>query len=318
MESAPVTGRRMLLDCDPGHDDAIAMLLALAQPDWTVEGIGIVAGNTTLDNAVRSALQVLTVAGRTEVAVHPGMARPLTRPLVTAAHVHGPSGLEGPTLPEPAVAADPEHAVDWLRRLLAEARAAGETLEVAATGPLTNLAVVLRREPDLARAIGRLVVMGGAVGEGNITPAAEFNIFVDPEAAAIVFDADTEVVMVGLDVTHQAVFPSARFAQLRELGTPVGELAADLLEFFLRFHQQQYGLDGVPIHDACAVAALLRPELLETRHLRVDVETASRFCDGRTVVDLWEVTGREPNVHVGVSIDVDAFTDLLLDSLASY
>ena len=312
------TDRRMILDCDPGHDDAIAILLALAQPEWTVDGISIVAGNTTLDNAVRAAGQVLTVAGHADVPVRGGMAQPLVRPLRTAPNVHGESGLDGPVLPEPAVAPVDEHSVDWMLRLLGDARDAGETVEVAATGPLTNVAAVLRRDPTLAHAIERLVIMGGSINEGNTTPAAEFNILVDPEAASIVFDADTEIVMVGLDVTHSAIFPGDRFEELRALGTPVGTMAADLLDFFLRFHREQYGLDGVPIHDACAVAALLRPEILQTRYLRVDVETASTFCDGRTVVDLWGVTGREPNVHVGTSIDVDAFTDLLMESLASY
>jgi len=162
------------------------------------------------------------------------------------------------------------------------------------------------------------VLMGGAITEGNITPSAEFNIWVDPEAAAIVMDAATEVVMVGLDVTHRALLPRSRFEELRDLGTPVGTLAAELCDYFLRFHTRLYGFDGVPIHDACAVAALLEPDLVETRLLRVDVETSSRHCDGRTVVDLWSVTGREPNVHVGVDIDREAFLDLLLSSLASY
>jgi inosine-uridine nucleoside N-ribohydrolase len=316
MSTAPK--RRMLLDCDPGHDDAIALLLALARPEWEVLGVSIVAGNTVLDNAVRAARQVLTVAGRTDVPVHAGMPHPMVRPLVTAAHVHGESGLEGPVLPDPTVPVQPVHAVDWMTAVLADARDRGEPIEVAATGPLTNVGTVLRRDPTLARGISRLVLMGGAITEGNVTPAAEFNILVDPEAAAIVFDADTEVVMVGLDVTHRTIFPQSRFQELRDLATPVGHLAADLLDFFWRFHRRTYGFDGVPIHDACAVAALLRPDLLETRLLRVDVETSSRFCDGRTVVDLWSVTGREPNVHVGIDMDTAAFTDLMVSSLASY
>jgi purine nucleosidase len=310
--------RTVLIDCDPGHDDAIALLLALARPEWTVESVSIVAGNTTLPNAVRAATQVLTVAGRTDVPVHAGMDAPLERPLRTAAHVHGESGIEGPVLPEPAVAPRPEHAVDLLVRRLGRARDEGRPVEVAATGPLTNLGAALRRDPTIARGISRLVVMGGAITEGNVTPAAEFNIWVDPEAAAEVFDADVEVTMVGLDVTHRAILPTARFQELRDLATPVGTLAAELCDFFLRFHARTYGLDGVPIHDACAVAALLDPTLVETRHLRVDVETTSRHCDGRTVVDLWSVTGREPNVHVGVDVDRDRFLDLLISSLAAH
>ncbi|MEY3019983.1 MAG: inosine-uridine preferring nucleoside hydrolase [Actinomycetota bacterium] len=313
-----VTRRRMLLDCDPGHDDAIAMLLALARPEWEVLGLSIVAGNTTLDNAVRAARQVLTVAERTDVAVHAGMPQPMVRPLVTAAHVHGESGLEGPVLPEPTFDPRDIHAIDWLTSVLSDARDRDDPIEVAATGPLTNLGTVLRRDPTLARGISRLVFMGGAITEGNITPAAEFNIFVDPEAAAIVVDADTDVTMVGLDVTHRTILPASRFGELRALGTPVGALAADLMDFFWRFHRNLYAFDGVPIHDACAVAALLRPDLLETRRLRVDVETSSRHCDGRTVVDLWGVSGREPNVHVGTDMDTEGFLDLLFSSLATY
>jgi inosine-uridine nucleoside N-ribohydrolase len=312
------TTRRVLIDCDPGHDDAIALLLALARPEWEVESVSIVAGNTVLENAVRAATQVLTVAERTDVPVHAGMDRPMRRELRTAAHVHGESGLAGPLLPEPAVEAGPLHAVAWLTERLGRARDAGEPVEVAATGPLTNLGVVLERDPSLAQGISRLVLMGGAINEGNITPSAEFNIWVDPEAAAIVFDADTEVTMVGIDVTHRAILPTARFEELRDLATPVGVLTAELCDFFLRFHRSTYGFDGVPIHDAVAVAALLDPSLVETRLLRVDVETDSTFCDGRTVVDLWSVTGREPNVHVGVDIDRERFLDLLVSSIASY
>ena len=318
MDGGGTEPRTVLIDCDPGHDDAIALLLALARPEWHVEAVSIVAGNTTLTNAVRAATQVLTVADRTEVPVRAGMDAPLARPLRTAAHVHGESGLEGPVLPEPAVVPRPEHAVAFLVERLGRARDEGRPVEVAATGPLTNLGAALRRDPTLAHGISRLVVMGGAITEGNVTPAAEFNIWVDPEAAAEVFDADLDVTMVGLDVTHRAILPTTRFEELRDLGTPVGTLAAELCDYFLRFHARTYGFDGVPIHDACAVAALLDPTLVETRRLRVDVETASRHCDGRTVVDLWSVTGREPNVHVGVDIDRERFLDLLLTSLAAH
>ncbi len=310
--------RRMILDCDPGHDDAIAMLYALAQRDWQVDGFTIVAGNSVLNNTVRAAGQVLTVAGRSDVEVHAGMGQPLVRPLITAAHVHGESGLEGPELPEPAVPPAEGHAVDWLVSTLTAARDRGEKIEVAATGPLTNVAMAFRRDPSLTEAIDRVVVMGGAIAEGNSTPAAEFNILVDPEAATIVFEADVEVTMIGLDVTHSAIFPAARFQEFRDLATPVGRMTADLLDYFLGFHRRQYGFDGVPIHDACAVAALHDPRLVQTRHLRVDVETSSRFCDGRTVVDLWEVTGRPPNVHVAVSLDVETFFERLVAAIASY
>lgn len=300
--------RHVVLDCDPGHDDAIAILMLLADPGIRLDGISVVAGNQTLDKTVRNALTVLTVAGRTDVPVFAGMVRPMTRALVTAAHVHGESGLDGPTLPEPSVAASDTHAVDWLAQHLV---ACDEPIDVVATGPLSNLGMVLRRDPGVARKVRRLVVMGGAVAEGNITPSAEFNIYVDPEAARAVFEAGMPVTMVGLDVTHRAMLYRADIERLRAIGGPVASMAADLLTFVSRFHHRQYGVDGTAVHDACAVAALRQPDVLSTRSLRVDVETRGDVTDGRTVVDLWGVSGRDPNVDVALEIDRDAFVAML-------
>lgn len=307
--------RHVVIDCDPGHDDAIALLLALAQDDWAVDGITVVAGNQTLDKTVRNTLQTLTVAGRADVPVYAGMDRPMVRPLVTAEHVHGASGLEGPVLPEPACEPQAVHAVDWLADHL---RAQDDPIDVVATGPLSNLGALLRLAPDAAERIRQVVLMGGAITEGNITPAAEFNIYVDPEAAHVVFESGIPVTMVGLDVTHRALLPSRRFGEIRAMGGPVAEMVADLLEYFARFHADTYGFDGVPIHDACAVAALLDRQLMTTRRLRVDVETAGRHTTGRTVVDLWGVTGHEPNVDVCVDIDADRFFGMLLDAVSRY
>lgn len=305
--------RHIVLDCDPGHDDAIAILMALAAPDVVVDGISVVAGNQTLDKTVRNALTVLTVAGRTDVPVYAGMAQPITRELVTAAHVHGESGLDGPELPEPGAEPAAGHAVDWLA---AHLDGATDPVDVVATGPLTNLGMVLRRAPHLAGRIRRLVLMGGAVAEGNVTPSAEFNIYVDPEAARIVFEAGMPITMVGLDVTHRAMLYRADIERVRALGGAVAETAAGLLDYVSRFHHRAYGVDGTAVHDACAVGAVLRDDLLSTRCLRVDVETRGELTDGRTVVDLWGVTGREPNAEVALDIDREAFVALLEELLA--
>ena len=305
--------RHVVLDCDPGHDDAIAILMLLADPEIQVDGISVVAGNQTLDKTVRNALQVLTVAGRADVPVYAGMPGPMARELVTAAHVHGQSGLDGPDLPPPSAQPAPTHAVEWLSGHLA---ASTEPIDVVATGPLSNLGMVLRQDPALAGKIRRLVVMGGAVGEGNITPSAEFNIYVDPEAARTVFDAGAPLTMIGLDVTHRAMLYRPDIERLRAIGGSVATMAADLLAFVSRFHLRRYGVDGTAVHDACAVAALRRPDLLSTRRLRVDVETRGAVTDGRTVVDLWGVTERAPNVDVGLDIDRDAFVAMLEDDVA--
>ena len=321
MRPAPWAGtmrgmRSVLIDCDPGHDDAVAILLGLSRTEWRVDAITTVAGNQFLPKTTRNALTVLTVAGRTDVPVYAGCQGPMERELHVAESVHGESGLDGPTdLPEPAAQARPEHAVDFLIGYL---DAASRPVTLIPTGPLTNVGTMLARRPDLAGKLERIVLMGGAVGEGNVTPSAEFNVWADPEAARIVFRAGAPVTMIGLDVTHRALVPEADFEVIRSWSGPVCELVADLLQYFVRYHRKVYGFDGVPIHDACAVAAALRPEIVATRHLHVDVETAGELTTGRTVVDLWGVTGNPPNADVALEIDREGFFDLLYESLRSY
>ncbi|HET7572205.1 MAG TPA: nucleoside hydrolase [Gaiellaceae bacterium] len=300
----------ILIDCDPGHDDAMAILLALASPELEVRGITTVAGNQTLDKTTRNALVVLEVAGRADVPVAAGADRPLRRELRTAAHVHGESGLDGPELPEPAPAPVDAHAADFL----AERIEPGVVL--VPTGPLTNVALLLERHPDVRERLERIVWMGGAVAEGNVTPAAEFNAFVDPEAAAAVFASGIPVTMIGLDVTHRALFTRAHAEELRGAGR-AGRFVAELSDFFQLFHERAYRFDGSPIHDAVAVAHAIDPTLVETRPANVVVETASEYCDGRTVADLRGVTGREPNGEVGVDLDAPRFLDLLVSRLGS-
>ena len=296
----------ILLDCDPGHDDAIALLLALASPELELLGVTTVAGNQTVEKTTANAIRVLELVG-SDVPVAAGAGRPLVREPYVAAYVHGETGLDGPDLPPARREPVDQHAVDFLAE-----RIDGATL--VATGPLTNVALLLARDEKAGPE--RIVLMGGAFAEGNVTPAAEFNIWADPEAAARVFSSGLDVTMVGLDVTHQALLTDEHAARLRENGR-VGNVVADLLDFYGVFHKQVYDFEGSPIHDAVAVAQVLRPDLLELRELNVEIDRESELCRGRTVVDVWKRTGREPNTRVAVGIDADGFIELLLDRLGS-
>ncbi|MDP8905145.1 MAG: nucleoside hydrolase [Chloroflexota bacterium] len=305
----------MILDCDPGHDDALAMVLALARPEVRLLGVTTVAGNATLENTTRNALAVLTLIGRSDVPVAAGSAAPLVRPLATAPHVHGKSGLEGAELPQPA--ADPlgEHAVEFMARSIADSR---EPVTLVATGPLSNIALFRAHHPALFERVAHICLMGGAVGEGNITASAEFNIWVDPEAAAQVFEAGRRLTMIGLDVTHQAIVTLDDAERMAQLGNRTGRVFADLLRYFARFHVERYGWSGAPVHDAVAVAHVLGLGLVETKPYRVDVETVSELTRGRTVVDVHGVAGRPANAQVGLAIDRQRFVDVLLEALARF
>ncbi len=300
----------IVLDCDPGHDDAIALLLVLASPELDLLGVTTTYGNQTLEKTTANALRVLELAGRTDVPVASGADRPLERELVVAAHVHGESGLDGPALPAPTMAPVSTDAVAWIA---AAVEAAGRPVTLVPTGPLTNVARYLERHGT--DGIAQIVVMGGAIAEGNMTPAAEFNVWADPEAAALVFAADVDVTMIGLDVTHEAVTGPDVQRRLAETGT-IGTFVSQLVDFFSVYHRETYGWEGAPIHDAVTVAHLLRPGLVETRLRNVEVETVSELCRGRTVVDLWQRTDRPKNVHVGVDLDAPAFFDLLVERIA--
>ena len=299
----------IIIDCDPGHDDAIALLLAVGSPELELLGVTTTYGNQTLEKTTANALRVLELAGRTDVPVASGASQPLERELVVAAHVHGESGLDGPTLPPPSVEAVSTDAVAWIADTV---RRAPSPVTLVPTGPLTNVAAYLRAHGTAG--IERVVLMGGAIAEGNMTPAAEFNIWADPEAAQIVFDAELDVTMIGLDVTHKAVTGPDVQTRLRRAGS-VGVFVAELVDFFAVYHRQTYGWDGAPIHDAVAIAHVLRPGLVETKLRNVEVELESELCRGRTVVDLWLRTGRPANAHVGVDLDTNGFFDLLVERI---
>jgi inosine-uridine nucleoside N-ribohydrolase len=303
-----MTPAPILLDCDPGHDDAIALLLALASPELEVRGVTTVAGNQTLEKTTANALRVLEFVGRDDVEVAAGTDRPLVREPFVAAYVHGETGLDGPDLPPARGRPVDQHAVDFLAE-----RVRGTTL--VATGPLTNVALLLTRHPD-ARP-DRIVLMGGSIAEGNVTPAAEFNIWADPEAAARVFASGIDLTMIGLDVTHKALMRDEHAERLRTSGR-TGRMVAELYDFFSRFHAETYGFEGAPIHDAVAVAYVFRPDLVETAQRHVAIDCQSELCRGRTVVDLWRRTGNHPNAHVGVEIEGDAFLELLVERLSSF
>ena len=296
----------VILDCDPGHDDAIALLLALSSPEVELVGVTTTHGNQTLDKTTDNALRVLSLVGRTDVPVAMGADRPLVRDLHVAAHVHGESGLDGPELPERAAEPIAQHAVDFLVEHVRP-----ETVLVP-VGPLTNVALAL----DRGIAPARIVLMGGAIAEGNMTPAAEFNIWADPEAAQRVFRSGLDVTMIGLDVTHAALLTPAWADRFRAAGR-VGTFVADLVEFFKQYHLRTYGWDGAPIHDAVALAHAIRPGIVTTERMNVEVELQSELTRGRTVADRWHRTDREPNADVGVDIDADAFFALLLNRVST-
>ena len=307
-----MTGK-IILDCDPGHDDAIAILLAHGNPDIDLLAITTVGGNQTLDKTTLNARRVCSIAGITGVPVAAGCDRPLIRPLVTAAQIHGESGLDGPSFGLPTVPVSDRHAVDLIVDLVMSFP--GEVTLVP-TGPLTNIALAMRRQPAIVERAREVVLMGGSYTRGNHNPAAEFNMMVDPEAAAIVFDAGWPVTMVGLDLTHQALATQPVIDRIAALGTEVSSMVVALLTFFRDAYRLRSGFDAPPVHDPCAVARVIRPDLLECVDAFVAVETAGRWTSGMTVTDFHgKLLGHPPNARVATSLNVDAFWDLIVAAL---
>jgi len=319
--------RKIILDCDPGHDDAVAILLAAGNPDIELLGLTTVGGNHTIDKVTRNAQQVLTVAGLRDVPVYRGATRPLLNSVITAEDIHGDSGMEihGFDLPEPAVVVEEAGAVQWIVDTLM--REEPGTVTLVPTGPLTNIALAARLEPRIVSRVKEVVLMGGAYGAGNYTPSAEFNIAVDPEAAAIVFGEAWRVVMVGLDLTHQALATPEVEARFAALGPSAGDFVVGLIDAFRRNYKDAQGFDNPPVHDPCAVACVIDPSVVETVAVRVSVELAGTLTRGRTVADLRAFGADAPavtaagagapscNTSVATRLDVDRFWDLVVDAV---
>lgn len=309
-----MSARKIIIDTDPGQDDAVAILLALASPELEVLGITCVAGNVPLPLTSRNARVICELAGRPEVAVFAGCDRPLARDLVTAEYVHGKSGLDGIALPAPTMPLQPGHAVDFIIETLREQPEG--SISLCPLGPLTNIATAFRRAPEIVSRVAEIVLMGGGCFEGgNTTPAAEFNIYVDPEAADIVFKSGVPLVVMPLDVTHRVLTTRARIEAFRALGTRVGHAVASWTDFFERFDMAKYGSDGAPLHDPCVIAYLLAPGLFNGRHINVEIETQSLLTRGMTVADWWRVTKRAPNAMFIREVDAEGFFALLTERI---
>ena len=308
--------RKIIIDTDPGQDDAVALLLALASPEEvTVLGVTAVAGNVPLPLTEKNARIICELAGKPDTKVFAGCDAPLKRKLVTAEHVHGTTGLDGPQMADPVMPLQSQHAVDFIIETLRREPAGSVTL--CPLGPLTNIATALQRAPDIAARVQEIVLMGGAYFEvGNITPAAEFNIYVDPEAAEIVFKSGIPLVVMPLDVTHKALTTKPRIAAFRTMGTEAGRMVAEWTDFFERFDVQKYGSEGAPLHDPCVIAYLLQPALFSGRHINVEIETQSELTLGMTVADWWGVTDRKPNALFIGDLDADGFYALLTERIA--
>jgi purine nucleosidase len=309
-----MTSRPLIIDCDPGVDDAIALLLALASPaELNLLGITTVAGNVPLPLTQYNARRVCQLAQRFDVPVFAGCPRPLLRPLITAEHVHGKTGLDGAVLPEPIIPLQAQHGVAFLINQLTTAT---EPITLATLGPLTNLAIALIQCPEIAQVIHQVVMMGGSLGPGNVTPAAEFNLYVDPHAARVVVEAGLNLTMIGLDVTHQVVTTPDRLAAFAALGTAVGQTAADLLRYYGQLDAEHYGLAGSPLHDPCVIAYLLQPDLFTGQPMHLAIETESQLCLGRTVATP-EINEAQPaNAQVLTKAKAEGIYTLLLERLA--
>ncbi|SFB79194.1 nucleoside hydrolase [Tropicimonas isoalkanivorans] len=308
--------RKIIIDTDPGQDDAVAILLALASPEeLEVLAITAVAGNVPLPLTSRNARVVCELAGRTDVPVHEGAKAPLVRTLVTAEYVHGKTGLDGVDLPVPKMPVASQPAVDAIVEHIR--REPPRTVTLCPLGPLTNVALAMQSAPDITERLAGIVLMGGAYFEvGNVTPAAEFNIYVDPEAADVVMKSGVDITILPLDATHQALVTRPRLDAISAIGTPVARAVSGWLDFFERFDLEKYGHAGAPLHDPCVIAYLLRPDLFEGRHINVEIETASDLTRGMTVADWWRVTDRAPNATFIGKVDADGFFDLLTERLA--
>lgn len=306
--------KRILIDCDPGHDDMMAIMLACASAELELAGVTTVAGNQTGEKTYRNALRTLTLIGRTDIPVARGADKPLLRKITVAPEIHGVSGLDGADLPEPSFKGVAETAASFIVRTLMGSR---DPLTLVPTGPLTNVALALLEEPKLAGKLERIVLMGGAVADSNISPAAEFNIYVDPEAAKIVFASGIPLVMVGLDVTNKALLSFDDIDEMASWKGRVSRVVAPLLRFFAQANRDIFGFAGAPLHDALAVAHVLRPEVIRTRRMNVEIETTGEHTRGRTVADVYGISGRAPNAEVALEVNLPLFKEMLFTAIRS-
>jgi len=305
--------KKIIIDCDPGHDDAIALLLAAHSEELEILGVTTVAGNSELENTTRNARKILDYAGVTDVDVYAGCAKPMMRNLyrLTGAIIHGEDGLGGPSIPAPVTPVKEEHAVDFIIRTL---RASAERVILVPTGPLTNIATALIKAPDIKNKIEKIIIMGGAVYDpGNVTSSAEFNIYLDPEAAKIVFSSGCETYLISLDVTMKAVFCEEDIEALRKQGDKISDIVAQLLDFFAGTHVEHFGFKACPIHDALCIGVLLDEKLVEFEHTFLDVSVNDPLTMGETVADLWGVTGNEPNCYIATKVNREAFVKMIQD-----
>jgi len=310
--------RPIIIDCDPGQDDAVALFLAMSSPDeLEILGITTVAGNVPLELTQRNARMMCDIAGRKNARVFAGCNKPMRREAITAEYIHGNTGIDGVDVFEPETPLQEQHAVDFIIETLLAADA--HAITVVPTGPLSNIGTAIEREPKILEHVREFVIMGGAMREGgNRSPSAEFNILADPEAAEIVFNSGRPVTSMGLDVTHQVLSTRERVARIRALGNPVAEATAGMLSFFHRYDSKKYGSEGAPLHDPCTVAWLLKPGLFKTRVCNLSVETQSELTLGHTAVDFWHVTDRPHNVDWAYEVDADGFYDLLSERLTRF
>ena len=307
--------KKIIIDTDPGQDDAVAILLALASPELEILGITTVAGNVPLNLTTKNALIITEMAGREDINVYAGCDSPLSRPLITAENVHGATGLDGPELINPTKKVKEDHAVDFIIKTLRDHTP--NTVTLCPLGPLTNIATAFKKAPDIISKVKQVVLMGGAYFEvGNVTPTAEFNIFVDPEAASYVFNLGLDLVIMPLDVTHKALTTPERIDKFNKLNTKCGTFVAEMTAFFERFDKDKYGTEGAPLHDPCVIAYLLNPEIFSGRRINVEIETDSELTLGMTVADWWGVTNKEPNALFIGNLNSEKFFDMLTSRIS--
>ncbi len=304
--------KKIIIDCDPGHDDMMAIMLAAASDQVELLGVTTVAGNQTGDKTFQNALKIITLINE-DIPVSRGCDKPLVRELVTAPQFHGQTGLDGADLPESGITPSDMHASDFI---ISSVMKSDERIVLVPTGPLTNVALALSKAPGIKDRIERIVLMGGGMRDSNVTPAAEFNIYVDPEAAKIVFDSGIPVTMVGLDVTNRAIMTPDEIEDLNNPGGRVSDVVVPLLRFFAKANKDIFDLPGAPLHDALAVASVIDPEVIQTKHLRVDIEISGNLTRGMTLVDRYGVTGKTPNADVALELDNRRFVSMMSKAVA--